>query len=253
MAADLLDQPLSVRVGDDGIVTIEMHDVANRNALTAAFQERLVTVLADAHTDPRARVVVLTGLPDIFCSGASRAVLHDLVDGRFEHLELSVTGAMLATRLPVIAAMEGSAVGGGFVLGLAADVVIMAETSRYGMNFIDYGITPGMGATRILEHVLSPAMAHELLYTAEMRRGAGFKGCSGINAILPRAEVRPHALDLAARIAEKPRLALETLKAHLSLPRRRIHEECRTREAMMFQICASAPDLKARIAATYPE
>jgi polyketide biosynthesis enoyl-CoA hydratase PksI len=248
---DLLTGRIAARLSGDGVILLELRDTEGRNALTDTFQRELCGFLAQAYTIPQARVIVLAGLPDIFCSGASKGVLHDLVDGRFEHLDLAVTGAMLATRLPIVAAMEGSAVGGGFVLGLASDIVILAEQSRYGMNFIDYGITPGMGATRIMEHVLTPAVAHELLYTGELRRGSAFRECGGVNYVLPREEVRAKALDIAARIAEKSPLAVQTLKAHLNRSRRLVHEECRVLEAMMFQICTADPQLRDRIAANY--
>ena len=249
---DILDGRVFADVGDDGVIVLELRDEASHNALSDEFQQAVGAFLAGAHRHADARVVVMCGLPRLFCSGAPRSVLHELADGSFEHLNLTRSRAVLEARIPVIAAMEGDAVGGGFVLGLAADVVVMCETSRYGMNFMDYGFTPGMGATRIMEHVLSPAIACELLFTGEMRRGADFRNCSGINYILPAAQVRARALDVAARIAEKTQASVQTLKAHLSLARRRIHEEARTAEAMMFRICAADPALRARIAANYP-
>jgi polyketide biosynthesis enoyl-CoA hydratase PksI len=249
---DILHGRVFADVGEDGVIVLEMRDAANRNALSDEFQQAVGGFLARAHRYPQARVVVMCGLPRLFCSGAPRAVLHELADGSFEHLNLMLSRAVLEARVPVIAAMEGDAVGGGFVLGLAADVVVMCESSRYGMNFMDYGYTPGMGATRIMEHVLSPAIAGELLFTGELRRGADFSNRSGINYILPANQVRAKALDVAARIAEKTQASVQMLKAHLSLARRRIHEEARTAEAMMFRICAADPELQARVAANYP-
>ena len=131
--------------------------------------------------------------------------------------------------------MSGAATGGGFALGLAADIVLIGEESRYGFTFMDLGFTPGMGTTRLCEHVLSTAVTHELLYTGELRRGNRFAG-SGINHVLPRQQVELAALDIAARIAEKPRQSLSTLKRTLSLPRRRAFEDSITHESLMHQI-----------------
>src|SRR5581483_7175690 len=97
--------------------------------------------------------------------------------------------------LPVIAAMEGHAVGGGFALGLCADIVVVATESRYGATFMNMGFTPGMGTTRLLEHVLSPAMAAEMLFTGEHKKGSFFEGRC---AVLPRAELLAHAMSIAA-------------------------------------------------------
>jgi polyketide biosynthesis enoyl-CoA hydratase PksI len=135
--------------------------------------------------------------------------------------------------------MAGHATGGGFALGLAADIVVMAEESRYGFTFMNLGFTPGMGTTALCEHVLSPAVAHELLYTGELRRGARFAG-SGINHVVPRHDVERVAFDVASRIAEKPRQSIAALKRTLSLPRRQAFEQSITHESLMHQITFAA-------------
>jgi polyketide biosynthesis enoyl-CoA hydratase PksI len=104
-----------------------------------------------------------------------------------------------------------------------------------------------MGTTQLREHVLSPAVAHELLYTGELRKGADFAHASGINHILPKQDVQAKAVDIARRIAEKPRLAIEALKRTLSLPRRRAFEETITLESLMHQITFRALDAQRRI------
>ena len=75
--------------------------------------------------------------------------------------------------------------------------MLIARESRYGFSFMNMGFTPGMGTTAMCEHVLSPAVAHELMYSGEMRRGAELAG-SGINYVLPRVEVDARAFDVAA-------------------------------------------------------
>jgi polyketide biosynthesis enoyl-CoA hydratase PksI len=200
----------------------------------------MVQALGEAFTaighERKARCVVLAGLPEIFCSGASREVIEDLRSGKHDAGELLLPRLLLECPLPCISAMAGHAVGGGFALGMAADMVLIAQESRYCLNFMDLGFTPGMGTTRLLEHVLSAAVAHELLYSGEARRGRDFIGCCGINYILPRADILPRALDLAQRIAEKPRPALVLLKRVLSLKRREAFEAARTQETLMHTI-----------------
>lgn len=231
----------------DGIAVLEFHDPAGRNALSEATQAHLSDALVAVAEDQGAKVLVLTGLPDMFCSGASREKLLDLAEGRMAHTKLLLPRALLDVPIPTIAAMEGSAVGGGFTFGLTADIVLMARESRYGANFMDYGLTPGMGTTAVLEHALSRAVAHELMFTAELRRGADFQGLSGINHILPRAQVRTKALDIANRIAEKPRVALETLKRTLAMPRRRAYEDARILELLMFSASAEKAGVAGRV------
>jgi polyketide biosynthesis enoyl-CoA hydratase PksI len=116
---------------------------------------------------------------------------------------------------------------------------------------MNLGFTPGMGLTRLLEHVLSPAIAHELLYTGEFRKGSDFLGASGFNSILPRAEVRPRAFESAWRIADKPRPALEVLKRVLSIRRRQAFEETRTLEALMHRLSLGQAEVRQRIEDEY--
>jgi 4-carboxy-3-alkylbut-2-enoyl-[acp] decarboxylase len=236
--------PITVSRAEDGIALLEMRDEAGRNAMSAAFVAELLAGLHELVGWDGLKVAVLLGLPEVFCSGADREVLCAVVDGAIEPGDLQVSEAVLDLPVPVIAAMEGHALGGGLALGLCADIVLLARESRYGCPFMSMGFTPGMGMTGLLEHVLTPAVAHELLYTGEPVKGRQLEGRSGVNHILPRTEVRPKALEIAARIAEKPRRALTTLKRALSLPRRRAFESMRTVEALMHEVTFAQPEVR---------
>jgi polyketide biosynthesis enoyl-CoA hydratase PksI len=234
-------------IAEQGVGHIQMMDDRRKNALTHDMVAALGEAFLSLGRDERVRAIVLSGMPDMFSSGASREVIDDLVSGRRDSSELLLPRALLDCPVPCIAAMAGPAVGGGFALGVAADIVLLGAESRYCLNFLDLGFTPGMGTTRLLEHVLSPAQAHELLYSGEARRGRDFAGKSGFNHILPRTEVLPKALDLAERIAEKPRYAILALKQALSSPRRQAFEAARAQEAQMHAISFAQPELSKRI------
>jgi polyketide biosynthesis enoyl-CoA hydratase PksI len=235
----------------DGLAEIALIDAVGRNALSEELVAELLEKLDRVSCDPNVNVVVLRGQSDVFCSGAPRRLLLDLVSGKTAPVDIVLSKRMLDLPVPVIAAMEGHAVGGGLALGLCADIVLLAEESRYGCNFMDMGFTPGMGITRLLEHVLSPALAFELMMTGELRRGVTFKGNSGINYVLPRSEIWLRAQDLALRIAEKPRKALTMLKRTLSLPRRQAFEATFTLETLMHEVSFAAPDARQRIEDDY--
>jgi len=223
----------------DGVARIVLADAKSSNALG----EEMVGALRDAFEaiagSNDIRAVVLTGEGETFSSGAPRELLLRLAAGELKPTDIVLPKLLLDCEVPVIAAMAGHATGGGFALGLAADIVLIGEESRYGFTFMNLGFTPGMGTTRLCEHVLSTAVTHELLYTGELRRGDRFAG-SGINHIVPAAQVEQLAFDLAARIAEKPRLALTTLKRTLSLPRRQAFEQSITTESLMHQVTLAA-------------
>lgn len=238
------ERPITVSRSDSGVALLQMRDEAGGNAMSAPFVAELLAGLSEVAAWDGLKVAVLLGLPDVFCSGASREVLTAVVDGAIAPSDLQLSKAVLDLPVPTIAAMEGHALGGGLALGLCADIVLIARESRYGCPFMTMGFTPGMGMTGLLEHVLTPAVAHELLYTGEPVKGRHLEGKSGFNYILPRAEVRPKALELAERIAEKPRVALVTLKRALSLPRRRAFESTRAVEALMHEVTFAQPDVR---------
>ena len=139
--------------------------------------------------------------------------------------------------------MEGHAIGGGLAVGICADIVLISREASYGCTFMNMGFTPGMGTTRLLEHVVGQAIANELLFTGKCFKGAEFEGRSSFNYILPRAAIFPKAIDLASRIAEKPRFALMTLKRNLVEARKLIYERAFQQEAEMHRQTFSQPDI----------
>lgn len=239
-----------VESAGDGIVTVTLADVASGNALGESTVHALIASFAAIGDAADARVVVLAAEGDMFSSGAPRELLAKLASGAGRPTDITLPRALLGCPLPVIAAVEGHAVGGGLALAVAADLVVLASESRYGFTFMEHGFTPGMGTTVLCEHVLLPTVVHELLYTGELRRGREIGRAGGFNHVVPRAQVRSTALDLAARIAEKPRQALELLKRTLSAPRRAAFESALTMESLMHELTLRAPGVRARLLET---
>ena len=230
-------------VDDRGVATIQMRDMDERNALSEALVADLAAAVEKFSAMPDAKVGILIGTAEVFCSGAPKALLRKLAAKKVLPSDLRLPSVILDCPLPLIAAMEGHAVGGGLALGLCTDVVIMARESRYGCNFMDYGLTPGMGTTRLLEQILSPAVATELLFTGELRRGTQFAGNAGINHVLPKGDVLPKARLIAERIAEKPRPSLVLLKNAISARRRTIFKEAFEVERGMHEAVLEHPDV----------
>jgi polyketide biosynthesis enoyl-CoA hydratase PksI len=228
-----------------------MHDEIGRNTMSDAFVNELLDAFQTVAAWPDLKVAVLFGLSDIFSAGASAEILQSLASGALAPSDLLLGKVFLDVPVPTIAAMEGHAIGGGLALGLCADIILIARESRYGCPFMDLGFTPGMGLTRLLEHVLSPAIAHEMLFSGEPLKGAHFEGHGGFNYVLAREQVRPKALDLAQRIAEKPRLALRALKQTLALAKRQSFAAAHVTETLMHQITFAQPGLRQRLEERY--
>ncbi len=229
---------------DEGVAFVELADPESGNALSATLVNELEQCLRAIGGDESVRAVVLSGRGESFCSGAPLELLEQLCDGEVSPTEILLPARLLELPVPMVVAATGHAVGGGFALAMAADIVVLASECRYGFNFTDLGFTPGMGTTRLAESVLGPALARELLLTGELRRGSEF---ASIVPTRPRAEVLAHASDLARRIADKPRHATSLLKRALSARRRTAFEEALACESLMHQVTFADPATRERI------
>jgi len=238
----------------DGVATVRMQDVVGVNALSRPFVKALRAALTAAVDAPGSRAILLCGLPHVFCSGATLEALRDLSSEALSPEELlSIPRHLLFLPLPCIAAMRGHAVGGGFSVGLCADIVVLSRENRYGANFMDLGFTPGMGMTRLLEHFMPPSLAHEMLYSGACHRGSHFDGRTGFNRVVNAADVETVARDIATEMAEKPRHALELLKHALVTPRRQKYEADVRTEILMHRVCFGNPETKRRIEENYAQ
>jgi polyketide biosynthesis enoyl-CoA hydratase PksI len=242
---------VDLAVDEDGVAVLTMRDAVGKNTFSRAMVAELTRALAEAGERRDVRALVLAGLPEVFSGGGDREILVGLAEGTIAPYDLLLTRTLLEVPVPTIAAIAGPAVGGGLVFGLACDMVVLARESRYGCNFMDLGFTPGMGSTRLLQYAVGEYVAAEMLFGGQYFRGEHFVGRGQVNAVVPRAEALARALDMARRIADKPRQALLLLKRALALPRRRAFEEARTVESMMHEVCFADPQTVARILANY--
>ena len=199
---------VSVLELEDDILELAMRDEATGNAMSQPWVAAFLAALDTITAHPTAKVVLLTGLRETFCSGASRETLADLAAGRLRPDELTLGRRLMALPTPVVAAAEGHAIGGGLALLVSADLAVIAQESRYGANFMALGITPGMGMTRLLETVMGRPLAHELLYIGDLRRGATLAGRQGRVPVLRQhgraVPDEPAPLEVPPREARAP-------------------------------------------------
>lgn len=233
-----------------GIARLAIDELSRAGSIDEQFCLQIHEIVATLKGDRGIKALILTGTPEIFCYGASETFIQGLIAHYKNHIEHDYAlylKEILDIPFPVIAAMEGNAIGGGLVLGLYADIVIAAEESRYGMPFMNMGFTPGMGSTAMARSSLGYHTAFEMMVAGRYVKGRELKGKCGFNDILPRDQVMNRARDLAASIAEKSRETLELLKKYLSIDRRKLLEESRTAEAFMHRISFNLPDIEERI------
>jgi polyketide biosynthesis enoyl-CoA hydratase PksI len=206
---------VDIRQVEPGIVQVTMQDRVNRNTFSLELVGGLVRAFDSIRADSTYKVIVLTGYDSYFALGGTQEALLSLHQGKGRFSDSNLYSLALECEIPVISAMQGHGVGGGFVFGLFADFVVLSRESIYTTNFMKYGFTPGMGATYIVPKKLGISLGEELLITARNYRGAELEKRGVPFPVLARAQVLDYAYQLAREVAEKPRGALILLKRHL--------------------------------------
>ncbi|KIH86011.1 polyketide synthase [Pseudomonas batumici] len=232
---------------EPGIIQITMQDRENKNTFSRELVKGLINAFRHIRESERYRVVVLTGYDTYFCSGGTKEGLLMLHEGQGKFTDMNIYSVPLECEIPVISAMQGHGIGGGFVFGLFADCVVLSRESVYTTNFMKYGFTPGMGATYVLPEKLGLGLAEEMLLSARTYRGADLEKRGVPFPVLPRAEVLEYALQLARDLAEKPRISLVTLKSHLVAEMRARLPTIVEQEIAMHDKTFHQPEVKARI------
>jgi enoyl-CoA hydratase len=198
-----------------GVITIDRPDA--RNALTFTTYAELT----DALTTTTARCLVITGRDPAFCSGddvkqimanAGAEVSSNL---RAEPRLTPAAKALLETDVPVIAAVNGAAVGWGMELAIMADIRVCSERARFGELFVKRGLCCDVAGLARLAELVGREAAAELLYTGRVIDATTAQELRLVSRVVPHDELMPTALALAREIAENPPLAVRRIKAGL--------------------------------------
>lgn len=231
----------------EDIVQIKMQDRVHKNTFSEELATGLTEAFATIKNQSHYKVVVVTGYDSYFASGGTQEALLDLADGKGKFSDRDLYSLALNCPIPVISAMQGHAIGGGLVMGLFADFVILSRESIYTTNFMKYGFTPGMGATFILPQKLGIALAQEMLLAAKSYRGEELQQRGIPFPVLPRENIMEYALELAQCLAEKPRISLVALKDQLVAPLREGLPKAIAEELAMHEKTFHQPEVRNRI------
>lgn len=242
---------VALTVIEPGVALVTMQDRVNKNTFSREIVSGLFEAFARIEKDQEIRVVILTGYDSYFSAGGTQESLMAMQEGRSDFInEYSgkyLYSLPLECPVPVIAAMQGHGIGGGFVLGLFSDMIILGRESLYTTNFMKYGFTPGFGSTCIVPAKLGVALAEEMLLSAHHYRGAELEKRSSAWEVVPREQVLPRAIERARELAEKPRLSLVTLKNHLVAKLRSSLPDIIAKELVMHDITFHQNEVKERI------
>lgn len=210
---------------DHGIAVLTLDDPDRRNAMTPQMGTSLTERCHELADDPDLRVVVLTGSPPAFSAGGDLSMLEDHArrtrDEGFDATQemRAFYARFLGLRdlpVPVIAAINGHAIGAGLCVALACDLRVLADDARVGLNFARLGLHPGMGGSWLLPRVLGDQRAAAWLYTGQLVDGATAARQGLALEAAPTEEVLPRALALAEDIAAASPVVIRQLRRTLA-------------------------------------
>jgi enoyl-CoA hydratase/carnithine racemase len=208
----------------DGITTVTLHRPDKKNAINGRMWRELIQVFDEVADDRNARVLVITGAGDGFCSGA------DLTDQEnAEDLQGGVGGGIRSMRvvgraalrlhelpLPTIAAVNGVAAGAGLNLALGCDLVIASDRARFSEIFSKRGLSVDFGGSWLLPRLIGMHRAKELVFLADIIDAAEADRIGLVNRVVPHDELDAAVREIAERLAALPPVQLSVSKRLLN-------------------------------------
>ena len=210
-------ETLAVTRTDDGfVVTVELHRPEALNAMNTAMGEDLLRCFDAFQWDRRVRAVVFTGAGEkAFCVGGDLKEREGMTDEtwRAQHqIFEEATFRVLRCPVPVIAAVEGFAMGGGCELAAASDFIVASETAVFALPEVTRGIFPGVGGTQYLPRTVGAPIAKEVIFTGRRVPAEEARAIGLVNHVVPKGQARAKALEIAATIAENGPVAVRQAK-----------------------------------------
>ncbi|KTB47998.1 enoyl-CoA hydratase/isomerase family protein [Dehalogenimonas alkenigignens] len=207
---------------DGAVALITLNRPEAYNALDLASLRALSDAVAHFETDPSLRVAVITGTGKAFCAGADIGeTLPCMKENGTKSLPPTIMRGQTCSK-PLIAAINGLALGGGLELALACDIRVAGSSARLGLPEIGLGLIPGWGGTQRLPRLVGGGRAAEMILTGRAIDAAEAERIGLVNKVVPDRELMAAALEMAGVIAEKSpdavRFARETMYKGFDLP-----------------------------------
>lgn len=203
----LIDDP------QPGVRVLTLNRPDANNALRTSLLRKIADAITAADADKSIRAIVVTGGPKIFAAGADikelagKGPLDVLNDERIDLWK--IIGAL---KKPLIAAVNGLALGAGNELVLHCDIVVAADDAKFGQPEINVGVMPGAGGTYLLSRAVGKAVAMKMALIGEPLSAPEALVAGLVSEVVPAEQVLPRALDLAGKIARKAPVAAQLIK-----------------------------------------
>lgn len=237
MSVVLLERP------GPGVALLRLNRPERLNALNMAVRESLAEHFTELAADDGIKCVVITGDEKAFAAGADVAELAERTptDAAFGKSRVA-WAAMERYRRPIIAAVNGFALGGGCELAMHCDVIIAGEGAKLGQPEVKLGIMPGAGGTQRLVRAVGKFAAMRWLLTGDLLSAAEAHRLGVVSELVADDRVLPYALEIAARIAALPPLAVAAIKEAVLLGADLPLEAALRLEAQSFQMLFATAD-----------
>ncbi len=218
------------------------------NALNSEVLNDLNTLVDTVNADPEIRVLILTGSGEkAFVAGADIGEMSSLSKAEGEAFGKKgndVFRRIETLPIPVIAAVNGYALGGGCELSMACDIRIASDTAVFGQPETGLGITPGFGGTQRLARLIGPGMAKQLIYSARNIKADEALRIGLVNAVYPAEELMAAAEKLAETIARNAPIAVRACKKAINEGLEQPMDEAIVLEEKLFGSCFETEDQK---------
>jgi enoyl-CoA hydratase len=237
----------------DGVATIILNRPEALNAFSKDVVSEILHVLEDIKNDENVRVVILTGAGEkAFSAGADIKSMAGM--NALKARELSLMGEKLCVALenlekPVIAALNGYALGGGLEVAMSCDLRIASENARVGQTEVNIGLIPGWGGTQRLTRLVGMTKAKELVFTGKMIDAKTAEQIGILNMVVPADKFRETVRQFALELASKAPVAVKVAKVLINKGSDIGLDSALALEREGFGVVASTEDLKEGVAA----
>lgn len=238
---------------EENIAVITINRPKVLNALNADLLKELGAVVDEIEKDPGVRAVVITGAGEkAFVAGADIAFmskLNPLEAKSFSQLGQKVFSKIENLSMPIIAAVNGFALGGGNELAMACDIRIASEKARFGQPEVQLGLIAGFGGTQRLSRIVNPGLAKEILFTADQYDAESAQKIGLVNHVVPSGELVNFCKEMAKRIAARGPVAVRLSKEAVNQGLEMDLDKAIALEADLFGLVFTTEDRNEGIAA----
>jgi len=202
----------------DAVARIIFNRPEAMNSLDMEILLELEKALNDCETDDNIGALIITGSGKAFCAGADLKYQHNVIAGslskerEFINRVRGITDLISGLSKPVIAAVNGFALAGGFEILMACDLAIAADGVKIGDQHMNYALLPGAGSSQRLPWIVGMRRAKEILFTGKWLTAIEAEQLGIVNKMVPAGKLQNAAMEMAADLASKSRLSLKEMK-----------------------------------------